>query len=608
MQGDLEESRTAEPPPEGLPGLSADGPPSAEPVTGGDEPVGGSVVEAPAQPVGDVHAAPGLPVPGPPDGEADESDALDPDELAALIVDEPAAGPRIRKGSRCKGIIVQVRKSDVVIDFGEKVEGVTPLEEFRKPNGELVVEVGQEVGVIVDRMGGRGAPAVLSHRRVREAQAWRNLEEAFRSQTSVKAHVVGRVKGGLRVDVGVAGFLPHSQIDERPVRDLDVWIGRTLDVAVISCERRRSNTVVSRRTLLEAERKGRQEEVFSKLVEGEPATGTVTGVVDHSVFVDLGGVDGRIRRGDLSHGRVGDPRAIVKVGQEVTARVLRIDREAGRVSLSLRAMAPDPWATVSERYAEGDRVRGRVTSVQEYGAFVELEPGIEGLIRSVEIDWSRNAKSPAKTFTAGAETEAVILSVDARQRQVGLSFKRLTPDPWEQYGEELQVGKVVSGVVRRAVDYGIFVEIVPGIEGLVHVSDIAWSRRDQSPRTVGRRNREINTVILQVDLENRRLSLGIKQLEPDAWDTFLGQVSVGDTIPGLVLRTVNFGAFVELAPGVEGLCHSSQAPAGSLHRGQRYPFAILEINEGARRIRLRCDEPIPLDEAAAAADRGTPTP
>lgn len=554
---------------------------------------------SPAQleaPAAAPSAIPGLPVPAGADEDAGD-DALAPDELAALIEPEPEAAPQIRPGSRCKGVIVSVGATDALVAFGAKVEGRVPLEEFRQANGEIVAAAGQEIDVVVERLGAPGNPALLAHRRVRESAAWDRVEAAFAARTPLQARVVGRVKGGLRVDIGVSAFLPGSLVDIRPVRDLGAWVGQETEVVVVDCNRRRSNAVVSRSELLKAERQQRQAETLARLVEGEAATGTVKNITSYGVFVDLGGIDGLIKLTELSYGRVGNPSELVQAGQEVTAKVLRVEPEKERVALSLRAMHPDPWATITERYAPGDRVRGTVASVTDYGAFVRLEAGVEGLIHISEIDWSRQLKHPSKTFSVGAETEAVVVAVRPKQRRISLSFKQLAPDPWDQYGAGFEVGQVVAGTVRRVVDYGLFVEIVAGIEGLVHVSDLAWDARSRKPKDFASKGQQINTVILNVDVANRRLSLGIKQLQPDTWDTYLSQAAVGDAVPGLVRSKKDYGFFVELAPGVDGLCHVSQAPKHQdLETGQRYSFEILDVNERGRRISLRCEDATPLAE------------
>ena len=562
--------------------------------------------------------APGLPVPGLPDPLGAEDDSMEeafaPEELDALMRSDGAEAPSIRPGSRCSGVIVAISESGAIISFGAKVEGLVPQDEFRGPDGELSVEPGQKVEVIVEKLGAPGAFAVLSYKRAREALAWKDVAASHARNIPMQARIVARVKGGLRVDVGVAAFLPASQVDLRPVRNLDAWVGRSTEVVVVEFNRSRSNVVVSRRELLKARRRVQQRETLSRIEVGGEATGVVKNITSYGVFVDLGGIDGLIKLKELSYGRVGNPSDLYRPGQELKAKVLRIDTAKERVALSLRLMAPDPWLTVEERFPPGEKVRGRVTSVTDYGAFVELESGVEGLIHSSEIAWSRHRKHPSKTFKPGDETEAVVLSVNPADRRISLSFKRLDPDPWDQFGGELEVEQIVTGTVRRIKEYGLFVELFwefeggeirgIGIEGLVHVSELSWDTRVRNARGFARKGDQINAVILHIDREKRRLSLGVKQLEPDMLDTFLGQYTVGDTVPGLVRRIVKFGAFVELAPGVEGLCHNSQMPRGkrALKTGQRYYFTILQVDERARRIALRCLKAVPVaDEQETAA-------
>lgn len=570
--------------------------------------------EAASQLGGGAPGVPGLPVPGLPDPALEEDaaeESLIPEELDGLEQLDGLAKPAeaeessIRPGSRCTGTVIAIGRSGVIVAFGAKVEGRVPEEEFLEDDGSISVEPGQQVEVVVERLGAPGKFAVLSHRKVRERDAWKRVEASHAGNLPLKGKVLGRVKGGLRVDVGVRAFLPGSQVELRPTHQLDPWIGQTVEVVVLECNRRRSNVVVSRRALLNAKRLELQRETLSKIEVGGTATGVVKTVTKYGVFVDLGGIDGRIKLADLSHGRVGNPADLFQPGQELTAKVLRIDRERERVALSLRAMHPDPWLTVEDRYPPGSRVQGRVVTVTDYGAFVELESGVEGLIHISEISWSRHPKHPSETFSPGTETEAVVLKLSPSERRISLSFKRLLPDPWDQLADSLEVGRVVAGVVRRIKDYGLFVEIAEGVEGLVHVSDLSWDQHARNARGFASRGDQIDTVILHVDSANRRLSLGVKQLEPDVWDTFLAQYAVGDTVPGLVRRIVQFGAFVELIPGVEGLCHVSQSPRGdrALQEGLRYHFLILDVNERARRIGLRCYDglPIPGEEENQAA-------
>ena len=554
-------------------------------------------IEAPSVPAATTgpSAMPGGPVaiPGLPELAGPEEDLLDdipefedPERLPDIPSDEGAV---VRAGARCKGTIVAVRDSGVIVAFGTKVEGSVPLDEFRDADGSVTVEPGQEIEVLVERMGAPGEYAALSFKRVRELEVWAGIQEAHAKNLPMQGTIVEPVKGGLRVNIGVPAFMPGSQLDIRPVRDVDSWIGKQVEVAIIECDRRRGNVVVSRSSLLSARQRELRAETLSRLAVGEPATGVVTTITSFGVFVDLGGIEGMIKYADLSYGRVGKAEDLVNTGMELTARVMRIDEAKNKIVLSLKAMQPDPWLTIEERYTQGQKVHGRVASVKDYGAFIELEPGVEGLIHSSEIDWSRRAKHPTKTFTPDTDADAVVLAVQPDQRRISLSSKRLTPDPWETHAAKLEVGQVVQGVVRKIENYGLFVEIAPGIEGLVHVSDLSWDSRPTHPREVAQKGQEISTVILQADLENRKLSLGVKQLQPDAWDTFLLENSVGDVLPGTVKRIAKFGAFVELASGVEGLCHTSQLPKdrSGIKPGREHQFEILELNARTRRIGLR---------------------
>ena len=591
---DLPEARRFEEQPVGSvpsgeqPGPEAETADEPAPVVGAESQPAPAAMTAPPSMPGGPATIPGLPdLAGP---EEDILDDIPEFEDPEILPDIPSdAGSVVRAGARCKGTIVAVRDSGVIVAFGTKVEGSVPLAEFRDADGTVSVAPGQEIEVLVERMGAPGEYAALSFKRIRELEIWAGIQEAHARNLPIQGTIVEAVKGGLRVDIGVPAFMPGSQLDIRPVRGVDSWIGKQVEVAVIECDRRRGNVVVSRSSLLSARQRELRAETLGKLSVGEPATGVVTTITSFGVFVDLGGIEGMIKYADLSYGRVGKAEDHVKTGAELTARVMRIDEAKGKIVLSLKAMQPDPWLTIEERYAPGQKVSGRVASVKDYGAFVELEPGVEGLIHLSEIDWSRRAKHPTKTFAPDADAEAVVLAVQPDQRRISLSSKRLTPDPWDTHAATLEVGQVVKGVVRKIENYGLFVEIAPGIEGLVHVSDLSWDSRPTHPREVAQKGQEISTVILQADLANRKLSLGVKQLQPDAWDSFLLENSVGDTLLGTVKRIAKFGAFVELATGVEGLCHSSQLPKDRsvIKPGQQHQFEILELNARTRRIGLR---------------------
>ncbi len=555
---------------------------------------------APIQP--SVSGIPGPPMPGLPDASAGAADETDDESIGFEEPVERFSSDtlEIRPGTRRAGRVVSIEQNGILVAFGAKIEGLVPLDDFRDAEGNITAQPDQQIEVIFERFGDPGEYAVLSYRDAAEDEAWRKIEAAYEARTPLEAKVVERVKGGLRVDIGVPAFLPGSQVDTRPVHDLEPLIGREIKVLVVKVNRRRANVVVSRREMLAAEFQALKQETLGKLKEGEPITGRVKNVTSYGVFVDLGGIDGLIHMTDISYGRVKDPAEILKPGSEVTARVLRFDAEKERVSLSIKHMQPDPWEGIEQRYARGDQVKGRVASITDYGAFVELEPDVEGLIHITEMTWSRRLRHPSKAVKVGEEVACVVLKVSLDDRRIALSLKQLNPDPWQSLGEEFQVGKIVEGRVRNVTTYGAFVEIREGIDGLAHVSDLTWDNNVKNPKEIVRKGQEIKTVILHVDRKNRRLSLGLKQLEPDAWDSFLSENAAGDKVPGLVTRIAKFGAFVEVAPGVEGLCHNSQIPrkarkgGQALQVGKRYPFEILRVNELDRKIGLRCESAVPL--------------
>jgi small subunit ribosomal protein S1 len=410
----------------------------------------------------------------------------------------------------------------------------------------------------------------------------------------VSGRVLGRTKGGLAVDVGVKAFMPASQADVRPLHNLDALIGQDIAVKVVKLNRRRGNVVVSRRMAIEEELNARKAALLELLHEGAIVRGVVKNLTDYGAFVDLGGVDGLLHVSDMSWGRVGHPSEVVHPGDEITVKVLKFDREKERISLGLKQVLPDPWENVAERYPVNSRVIGRVVSITDYGAFVELEPGVEGLIHVSEMTWSRRMKHPSKVVKVGDEVEAVVLAVQPRERRISLGLKQLEPDPWTTVESRYSVGSVVEGRVRKLMDFGAFVEIEEGIDGLVHVSDLSWTKRVKHPSEVLKKGQMVQAVILHIDAAHRRLSLGIKQLQPDAWETFFRSHQVGDIVRGRVCRAAAFGVFVEVAPGVEALCHNSEIPGAPdrnrdespLPIGEEMEFKIIKLNEAEKRIGL----------------------
>ena len=525
--------------------------------------------------------------------EQDKPEQFGPEDYEHFLEDythfAPPAADEVLQGT-----VLSITGKDVIIDFGYKSEGIAPLEQFLGPNGEVLVQPGSVVDVMIEHGERVEGYVTLSHTRAARLRIWDTLERAFQEQLVVSGRVLGRVKGGLAVDVGVKAFMPGSQVDPRPVHNLDAFIGQDIPVKVIKLNRRRGNVVVSRKAAVEDEINVRKGATLDHLSEGAVVTGIVKNLTEYGAFIDLGGIDGLLHVTDMSHGRIAHPSEILQVGQELTVKVLKFDRTRERVSLGLKQLAPDPWETVVERYPVNTRVIGRVVNVTDYGAFVELEAGVEGLIHISEMTWSRRMKHPSKVVKPGDQVEAVVLEVHPRERRISLGLKQLEPNPWTTIDSRYSVGSVVEGRVRNMTDFGAFVEIEEGIDGLVHVSDLSWTKRIKHPSEVLKKGQIVQAVILNIDSAGHRLSLGIKQLQPDAWETYFQNHQVGDIVHGRVCRLASFGAFVELAEGVEGLCHFSEVPGYSGRRaeeppvtvGQEADFKILKMSEAEKKIGL----------------------
>ncbi len=495
-----------------------------------------------------------------------------------------------------QGTVLTVNAKEVIVDFGYKSEGLVPIEQFQSPSGEVTVKRGDIVDVMVDHSGPQPEGYVLlSHTRASRLRIWDQLEKAYTERLVISGHVLGRVKGGLAVDVGIKAFMPGSQADPRPVHNLDSLIGQDIPVKIIKLNRRRGNVVVSRKAAVEEEINARKGLTLEHLEEGSIVTGVVKNLTEYGAFIDLGGIDGLLHVTDLSYGRVAHPSEVLHVGDEITVKVLKFDRGKERVSLGLKQLEPDPWETAAERYAVNSRVIGRVVNVTDYGAFVELEAGVEGLIHISEMTWSRRMKHPSKVVKPGDQVETVVLEVHPGERRISLGLKQLEPNPWTTIDSRYSVGSVVEGRVRNMTDFGAFIEIEEGIDGLVHVSDLSWTKRVKHPSEVLKKGQIVQAVILNIDSASHRLSLGIKQLQPDAWESYFQNHHVNDVVHGRVCRLASFGgAFVELAEGVEGLCHFSEVPGYSGRRGAEAPlavgdeldFKIIKMSEADKKIGL----------------------
>src|SRR5580698_4303280 len=487
--------------------------------------------------------------------------------MEQFAVPEPAAA----EGEIFDGHVLAVTDAGVIVDVGGKFEGLVPAQEFVDSGSPIEFGAGQTIEV--ERLHAqKDGYVLLSHVRAHRRRVWERIEKSYREHATIKGKVTERIKGGLVVDIGVRSFLPASQIELRPVHDLDSWKDKEIDVRVLKLNRKRGNVVVSRRAILEEDQKSKRDSLMGSLAEGTVVTGKVKNVTDYGVFVDLGGMDGLLHVSDLVWGRVPHPSSIVKAGDDLEVQILKFDKEKQRISLGRKQLLPDPWATVPERFPVGTRVHGKVVGVTDYGAFVQIEPGVEGLVHVSEMSWSKRTKHPSKVVKAGDEVDVVVLEVKTDQRRISLGLKQTLADPWGAAAEKYPVGTIVTGRIRNLADFGAFVEIEEGMEGLIHISDVSWTERIKHPSEKFKKGDTVEAKVLKVDSENRRLSLGIKQLK-DIWANWFAEHKIGEIIKGKVARTTDFGAFVELAEGIEGLCHVSEIeerrPKGDRDKGGR---------------------------------------
>lgn len=490
-----------------------------------------------------------------------------------------------------KGTVVKITPTHVVVDIGFKSEGLVPVAEVTDGEGQVRFKPGDEIEVMVQRGENEEGSVLLSHERAQRVRVWEEIDKAYHSKEAIKGKIVERVKGGVSVDIGVKAFMPGSQVDVHPVRNLDSLKGQEIEVRVIKLNKKRGNIVVSRKAILEEEVAVKRERTLEHLAEGAVLTGAIKNLTDYGAFVDLGGIDGLLHITDMSWGRLTHPRDLVHVGDQIQVKVLKFDREKLRVSLGFKQLTPDPWLDASERYPIGARVKGRILSVTDYGAFVELEQGIEGLVHVSEMSWSKRMKHPSKLVNIGDGIDCVVLNVNPAERRISLGLKQLESNPWERLHEKYPIDSTVEGRVRNLTDFGAFIEIEDGIDGLVHVSNLSWTKRVKHPSEVLKKGEKVRAIVLGIEPEQRRLSLGIKQLQPDAWETFFSTHRIGDVVHGKVLRLAQFGAFVEIAEGVEGLCHNSEAadPDGmpiKLEAGQEHDFKIIKMNHDEKKVGL----------------------
>ena len=513
----------------------------------------------------------------------------------------------IEEGEVVRGRVVEVRDSEILVDIGYKSEGTIAMEEFRHAGS--LPKVGDEIEVYLESKEDNEGLIVLSKDKADKIKVWDAISKAHDGGTPVEGRVVEVVKGGLAVDVGVRAFLPGSQVDLRPVKNLASLMGQSIRAKVIKLNRRRGNVVLSRRAVLEEEREEKKKHTLSVLAEGMALTGTVKNLTDYGAFIDLGGIDGLLHVTDMSWGRIGHPSEIFQIGDQVEVVVLHFDKETGRVSLGYKQKSSDPWANVDERFPEGSKVQGRVVSLTNYGAFVELEPGVEGLVHVSEMSWTRRVRHPSKLVNVGDTVEVLVLEVNKATKRISLGMKQVESDPWATIQERYQPGMRMQGKVRNLTDFGAFVELEPGVDGLLHISDMSWTRNIGHPSEILKKGQSVETQILNVDRDNKRISLGLKQIQPDPWESVAQRYPMGSRVTGKIVRLTDFGAFVELEPGVDGLLHISQmsnrpvnSPADIVNVGDELTLMVIRVDPNERRIGLSLKELANVIEEPAPAD------
>ena len=562
---------------------------SAEPEASAPDAADASAHEIPA-----AYAAAEVQTPSAPETAAPETPApaASDDFAAALENFTTETEDSVGEDHVIKGTVVKLTATHAVVDFGAKSEGMVPIAEVLDHESQPRFKPGDEIDVMREKGETEDGYPKLSHQKAQRLRAWDDIERAHSQKKPIKGVVVERIKGGLTVDInGARAFLPGSQVDLRPIRNLDGMKGQTIEVAIIKLNKKRGNIVVSRKQLLEEEQSEKRGKTLEHLEEGAILTGIVKNLTEYGAFVDMGGIDGLLHITDMSWGRLTHPRDLVNVGDQIQVKVLKYDKDKQRVSLGFKQLTPDPWLDAEHRYPVGAHVHGRVISVTDYGAFVELEQGIEGLVHVSEMTWSKRMKHPSKLVNVGDQVDCVVISVNPTERRISLGMRQLATNPWDTLHDKYPVGATVEGRVRNLTEFGAFIEIEDGIDGLVHVSNLSWTTRVKHPSEVLKKGDRVKAVILAIEPDKRRLSLGVKQMQPDVWDSFFAQHRVGDIVHGKVLRVATFGAFVEIAEGIEGLCHNSEAVDGNgqpmhLEAGSEFDFKIIKMNQEEKKVGL----------------------
>ena len=556
----------------------------------------------------------------------EETESASPkDDLEALgdfgkVLEQWESGIKaLKEGELVQGKVIKILEKEVIVDIGYKSEGVIDLEEFRAPDRSLDVKEGDGVEVLLEKTENSDGYVVLSREKAEKLKIWNEVERAYETGEPVVGRVMDRIKGGLKVDIGVPAFLPGSLVDVRPVRNLESMRGQEFRMRVIKVNKRRGNIVLSRKALLEEENAEKKKKTLTELEDGKILRGVVKNLTEYGAFVDLGGIDGLLHITDMAWGRLNHPSEKFQIADEVDVIVLKFDRERERVSLGFKQLQEDPWEQASTKYPPQMRIRGKVVSITDYGAFVEVEDGIEGLIHVSEMSWSKRVKHPSKILSPDDWVECIVLEIDEEARRLSLGLKQTEPNPWELIDTKYRVGDTIQGNVRNITDFGAFIEVEPGVDGLVHISDLSWTKRVKHPSEILKKSDDVEAIILKIDSENQRLSLGLKQLQPNIVEDFFRSHTVGDVISGKIVRLTEFGAFVELSEGVEGLVHISEmsqeridTPEKDFSVDQEVQVKIIKMDPVEKKIGLSMkaatgeseDGAIPAQEAESSTDGG----
>jgi small subunit ribosomal protein S1 len=528
-----------------------------------------------------------------PDGSSEDIPKDAGDSMESVMDMYEESFKRFAEGEVVTGRIISIDKDQVLIDIGYKSEGQVRMQEFLDENGNITAKVGDAIEVMVEWWDDEEERVLLSKDKAANIKIWESIKTSYDEEGTVKGTITNRVKGGFSVDIGVPAFLPGSQADLRPIRNLDEMVGKEFVFKILKYNRKRSNIVLSRRAILEKELDEKRTATLANIEEGKVVEGAVKNITEYGVFVDLGGVDGLLHITDISWGRVKHPSELFSIGDDITVKILNLDLENERVSLGMKQLAEDPWTTAAEKYAVGSRVTGKVVSLTDYGAFIELEEGIEGLIHVSEMSWTRKIRHPSKVVSVGDEVEAVVLDIKPESRRISLGMKQVVPNPWDVISGKYPIGTTIEGKIKNITDFGLFIGIDEGIDGLVHISDISWTKRIKHPSELYKKGDVVQAIVLDIEKNNERFSLGIKQLQNDPWQSVSERYEVGKEITGTITNLTDFGVFVELEEGIEGLVHISEiskdkikSPTEKFKVGDVITSRVMNINTEERRIGL----------------------